>query len=131
MRRVKRWAAADGKRPIQTTGRPASTTKPETWTTFENVQNVPHGIMLGDGLACYDLDHCIRDDGSLEPWAIDVLRSVRNPIWIETSLSGRGLHIFYHAPEAPGWKRQGIEHYSRARFIVVTGDRCRPSMSEI
>lgn len=112
-----------GKRPMQLNRRPASTTRPETWTTYDQVEYVPHGIMLGDGLACYDLDHCIRPDGSLTSKARAVLRSVESPIWVEVSMSGDGLHIFHYAPEAPGWKRDGVEFYSRARFIVVTGQR--------
>ena len=38
-------------------------------------------------------------------------------------MSGDGLHLFVDAPEAPGTKQPGVEFYSRARFIAVTGNR--------
>lgn len=79
------------------------------------------GIMLGDGLGCWDLDHCITD-GSLAPWAAEILASA-SPVWVERSLSGDGLHIFVMADEAVGSRRDGVEFYSWARFIAVTGDR--------
>lgn len=76
--------------------------------------------MLGDGLACYDLDHCLTGN-TLAPWARKVL-DAKQPLWVERSMSGDGLHIFIRAEEAKGWKRAGVEYYSRARFIAVTGD---------
>lgn len=78
--------------------------------------------MLGSGLGCWDLDHCLVD-GQLAPWAAEVLAGIPDPIWVERSMSGEGLHVFVHAPEAPGTRRGPIEFYSRARFIAVTGDR--------
>ncbi|MDO8308574.1 MAG: hypothetical protein Q7V58_09515 [Actinomycetota bacterium] len=78
--------------------------------------------MLGQGLGCWDLDHCL-DDGQVKPWAVEVLAGIDDPIWVETSLSGEGLHVFVAADEGPGWRRGGVEFYSRHRFIAVTGDR--------
>ena len=108
-------------------GRPASSTDPGTWTTFAAVQRGAgdgFGIMLGDGLACYDLDHCLVDGklANLTPRATDVLRRVK-PHYAEVSMSGDGLHLFVEAPEQPGTKQAGVEFYSRARFIAVTGRR--------
>jgi primase-polymerase (primpol)-like protein len=78
--------------------------------------------MLGDGLGCWDLDHCLGG-GELASWAADVLTSIDSPMWVERSMSGTGLHIFVAAVEAPGSRRAGVEFYSWARFIRVTGDR--------
>lgn len=78
--------------------------------------------MLGGGLACWDLDHCL-EGGVLAPWASEVLASIGSPLWVERSMSGTGLHVFVEAPEGPGRRRGGVEFYSRARFIAVTGDR--------
>lgn len=120
-----RWTRRAGKRPITTTGKAAASTNPETWASFAEVTRSKVGsglgVMLGDGLGCYDLDHCLSD-GRLEPWAADVLASL-DPIWTEVSMSGDGIHAFVNASEAPGYKRDGVEFYSRARFIAVTGNR--------
>ena len=39
MKALRRWVRADGKRPIQPDGKPASSTKPATWSAFEQVAN--------------------------------------------------------------------------------------------
>ena len=53
--------------------------------------------MLGDGLACWDLDHC--SDEAAQAF-IDELDSPI--IFVERSVSGHGFHIFIEAAEAPG-----------------------------
>lgn len=128
LRALDRWTRADGKRPITLMGRAASSTRPGTWSTYQDVKASTAGdgigVMLGDGLACIDLDHAIGDDGALSPLAVEVL--ALNPgAWVERSRSSRGLHVFGLLPEGPGVKRPGIEVYSRARFIRVTGDEYR------
>lgn len=113
---------------MQVNGRPASSTNAATWTTFEAVAEIPHGIMLGDGLGCYDLDHVIDDAGELHQDAATVLADVgRDALWIERSMSGRGLHVFVRAPEAKGIVGERVSFYSWGRFIAVTGDRYRRS----
>ena len=125
----RRWCRADGKRPITTTGDPASSTNPTTWATYRDART-SHvgsglGVMLGAGLACWDLDHCLDGDVLTEQ-AADILALIDRPLWIERSKSGAGLHVFVNAPEGPGTRQPGVEFYSRARFIVVTGDRFTP-----
>ncbi len=81
--------------------------------------------MLGYGLACWDLDNVIDDDGVLHDDADQVLREVGDAaVWVERSMSGRGLHVFVWGD---GDARVGehISYYSRSRFIVVTGNRYR------
>lgn len=120
-----RWVRCVGKRPVTVTGAPASSTDPSTWDAFGAVQRGPgdgYGVMLGDGLACWDLDHCIIG-GALEPWAADILSGIEDPLWVEVSVSGTGLHVFVEAPEAPGSRSGKVEFYSRGRFIRVTGVR--------
>lgn len=121
---VGRWTRADKKRPIMSDGSPASSTDPGTWARFSEVRSGPgdgYGIMLGDGLACWDLDDCFDGD-QLADWAREVLDEAV-PLFVERSRSGRGLHVFVESPEGPGFRRGGIEFYSRGRFIRVTGDR--------
>ena len=121
-----RWVRADGKRPIQSSGRAASSTDPATWATLGEVRASTAGdglgVMLGDGLGCYDLDDVTPDQ------VAGFLRVVPEPVvYAERSMSGRGAHLFVEAAEGPGWRRvvEGlrVERYTRARFIRVTFDR--------
>lgn len=117
------WVRADGKRPIQPDGIPASSTDPGTWSSFAAVQSGVgdgFGVMLGDGLGCYDLDSVTDEQ------ARAFIATVREPVlFVERSMSGNGVHVFIEAAEGIGWKRTingiSVERYSRARFIRVTG----------
>lgn len=124
MTKGRRWVRADGKRPMQLNGRLASTTSPATWATYNEVRHGPHGVMLGYGLGCYDLDHVT--DEQARKFAATILEPV---VFAERSMSGNGVHIFVEAPESAGWKRTidgiSVERYTKARFIRVTGDRIR------
>lgn len=126
MRDARRWVRADGKRPIMPCGSSASSTDPATWSRFSDVQagaGDGFGVMLGGGLGCYDIDHCIVD-GMLEGWALQVLDGIPEPVvFTEVSMSGTGLHVFVRAGESPGTRRGNVERYTRARFIRVTGNR--------
>lgn len=120
------WVRADGKRPIAVEGAPASSTDPSSWSSFAEVRasrvGDGFGVMLGGGLGCWDLDHCL-DSGKLALWAREVLDGICSPVWVERSVSGTGLHVFVLADEGRGFRRGGVEFYSRHRFIRVTGDR--------
>ncbi|MFC8531924.1 hypothetical protein [Nocardia sp. NPDC057227] len=88
------------------------------------MEALPHGVMLGDGLACWDLDGVIGEDGRLHPDAVAVLAEVGDAaLWVEVSLSGRGLHVFVRGDEGPARVGERVSYYSRARFIAVTGLR--------
>src|SRR5699024_2111216 len=89
----RRWVRADGKRPIQVNGRAASTTNEATWSTYSAVMKSKagdgYGVMLGDGLGCYDLDN-ISDEN-----ARAFMATIAEPIiYVERSMSGSGVHIF-------------------------------------
>lgn len=114
----------DGKRPITAAGRPASSTDAATWSTYAAARRSTAGdglgFVLGDGIACLDLDHCLAD-GTLAPWAVEVLERVPGA-HVEVSPSGDGLHVWGRAPEQPGHRGTGIEAYSVGRYITVTGN---------
>ncbi|WP_408931125.1 hypothetical protein ACKFRM_06800 [Corynebacterium sp. YSMAA1_1_D6] len=126
-----RWVRADGKRPITPAGAPASSTNPSTWCSFEESQRGEgdgFGVMLGGGLGCYDLDNAL-EGGVLKPWARGVIDAIAEPIvYVERSVSGRGLHVFVEAAEDRGIRRSigdgSFEKYSYGRFI-----RCGEPMS--
>ncbi|MBT2502990.1 hypothetical protein [Curtobacterium sp. ISL-83] len=119
------------KRPITVTGRSASSTNDQTWSTHADAaassKGEGIGYVLGAGVGCIDLDHCIRD-GKVADWAQAVLDSNPNT-YVEVSRSGEGLHIFGRLDEGPGRNfRDGtraIEVYSVGRFIALTGQRFR------
>ncbi len=118
------WVRADGKRPIQCDGRPASSTKPTTWAGYSSVRTSTAGdglgFMLGAGIGCYDLDHV---DAEV---ARALMAGIPEPVvYAEWSVSGCGVHVFILAEEGPGSRRDGVERYTRARFIRMTGHKFR------
>lgn len=124
MRLARRWVRADGKRPIMPSGRPASSTDPDTWSDYSQVLQGAgdgYGIMLGDGLACIDLDHCLHDGNIITDEAREIVaKAAPYCIYAEISCSGTGLHIFVNAT-GRSFRRPGMEFYTHSRFIRMTG----------
>lgn len=129
-----RWVNWDTtKRPINPhTGHPASVTNPHTWANLDTARqrDPTHiGYVLGGGIGCIDLDHCIHPDGTLTPGAQAIVDHYPDS-WIEVSPSGEGLHIWGTAPELKGlrrtWHGQTIEFYSKSRYITITGHTWQP-----
>ncbi|WP_049773347.1 hypothetical protein [Segniliparus rotundus] len=122
--KLDRWCRRVGKRPYTIDGRPASSADPGTWSSYAAASRSKFGhgvgVMLGDGLGCWDIDHCLQG-GRLAPWARQALSLVGDPVFVERSLSGDGLHVFVRADPAPGWRQGGVEFSSSGHFIAVTG----------
>lgn len=135
MRITDRWVRHDAKRPITTSGAPASSTNAVTWTSYDlaRASRVGDGLgfALGAGFACIDIDHCLTD-GVPDARAVRLLE-VNPSAYVEISPSGTGLHIWGLAPEGPGRTRADFEFYSVGRYITVTGNVYRkgglPSLS--
>lgn len=135
MRKEARWAtyAWPAKRPLRVDGRGlASTTDPGTWSTYPQIRAYSSkGFMLGGGIGCVDIDHClIRNTDQLHPIIEDLVEPLLDKTYIEVSPSGTGLHVFGLMNEDRGWVHKfppdtgmSIELYSRERFIIVTGER--------
>ncbi len=130
LRASPRWIVSGrDKRPIQTDGRPASTTDPSTWTTYETALAAARrlgcgvGYVLDDEEVCIDLDHALGEDGALTPEAAEIVAAMRG--WTEVSRSGRGIHVWVRGrkPAHAGSRRAGIEVYGGpgGRYIAVTG----------
>ena len=105
-RQESRWVRARGKRPLQLSGRYASSTNPKTWATFDR---------------CYDIDHCFNG-GSLDGWVRNYIESIPEKIiYMEVSKSGEGLHLFFlSTDQGRGSNRGGVERYTQSRFIRTT-----------
>lgn len=124
-----RWVRYTSQKvPLTAGGHAASSTDPTTWSTYEavNASTVGAGVgfvLNGDGIGCYDLDHCF-DDGQLTEAARRFLRS-KDGFYAEVSPSGDGVHLWVHAESQPGWKRTidglHVEFYTRGRYLTVTG----------
>lgn len=110
--------------PLRTDGRAASSTDPSTWSSWTAVRSLDRkGYVLGEGIGCIDLDHCLRG-GVPTPAAAAFLATVPDT-YIEVSPSGDGLHIWGYLPEGPGRRfvtGSGLcmEIYSVGRYITVT-----------
>lgn len=109
--------------PITLTGAPASSTDPATWTDYQraNSSKLGDGIgfVLGAGIACLDLDHCLDSRGRPNELARQVLAATPEA-FVEVSPSGTGLHVWGTAPEQPGRRLPGLEVYAVGRYITVT-----------
>lgn len=102
----------------------ASPTNPDDWGTFEDAAK--HGmpaycLTKDDKLVFLDLDgagdHPISDD--LAEQLLEVFDS-----YTELSQSQNGMHIIGRGNlrYGKGLRRQGVELYDRARFVIFTGD---------
>lgn len=128
-----RWVNHDeAKRPIcPRTGLWASVTDETTWGTYQEARARSRllGYVLGAGIGCIDLDHCLDAEGRPTAAAAELLDFYAGS-YVEVSPSGRGLHIWGTSPERSGfrrtWKGQAVEFYSAGRYITVTGRVFRP-----
>ncbi len=124
-----RWIRrSSSKVPLTVSGSAASSTNPSTWSTYSAASKSSAGaglgfVLNGDGIACYDLDHCVTD-GVLSPRAREFMTE-HEGFYSEFSPSGDGIHIWVHAPAGGGWRRTidglSVEFYSTGRYLTVTG----------
>lgn len=125
--------------PYSFLGGKASSTDPKTWVTFDKAQHVQphkHGgigfVFDGKGIIGIDLDHCLKEDGTVSPRFAAVTEKIKS--YTEVSPSGTGLHIFIRCSEKPypkGIKVGDFEIYSEGRFFTVTGNKWNGCGSEI
>jgi primase-polymerase (primpol)-like protein len=132
MTRRPQWVRhTDRKVPLSVAGskvRPASSTDPDTWSSYSKASRSTAGVGVGfvlshmDRLVCIDLDHALLD-GGLRPWAKRIVDAIPET-YIEVSPSGTGLHIWGFGSVGRGRRiRRGgssVEVYDRGRYITVT-----------
>ena len=126
VQRKGRWT----KMPVTVDGRAASSTDPNTWTTYDEVCDAlimgegfdGIGLVLGEDVQGIDLDDC-RDpvSGGLSDLATEVLDRVDG--YAEVSPSGTGIKIFAktNIDGSRTKKELGVELYKNGRYFTVTG----------
>ncbi|NGO68243.1 bifunctional DNA primase/polymerase [Streptomyces boncukensis] len=127
-----RWVRrTSSKVPVAVDGAVASSTDPETWSTYRAAAASTAGaglgfVLDGDGVVCLDLDHALDDQGEALPWAQRILDAA-GPTWVERSVSGEGLHV-WGTGALPRGRRitvdggGSVELYGDGRYIAVTAD---------
>lgn len=123
------WAiAGPEKAPYRITGQRANVIDPSSWTDFYSASSVAEqwGAQLGfvlsesDPFSCIDLD--VKDDTPQEQldryWKI--IQAFDS--YAEYSKSGKGVHIWVKGDVGQGCRRDGVEVYSKQRFIICTGN---------
>lgn len=136
MQKLDQWVLYDAnKHPLQTNGKPASTSDPSTWRSFKAVEAAYKnrhatgrpfeggGFVFteNDPYVPIDLDKVIDDDGVIDPKAQAIVDSLDS--YTEISQGKHGLHIIVRG-EKPGsrCKKGSVEIYEQGRYIAITGD---------
>ena len=118
------------------TGTGAKANDASTWATFDEAvafaerngyfKNRTGGIgfEFANGYAGVDLDNVILPDGTLKPYAREIVELMNS--YTEISVSGKGLHILCKGSLSDiGTRRKndelGVEAYSEGRYFTVTG----------
>ena len=125
------------------TGEPARTNDPSTFGDFNTAMKAYAmggwdgiGYRVSEGIGAIDIDHCIREDGSLNDVAASILACLPDA-YFEKSPSGTGLRGFFRLSPDFAYdktvyyinnRQHGLEVYlpgTTNRFVTVTGDEFR------
>lgn len=132
LRERPQWClAGPDKQPLTADGRAGSPTDPTTWTDFDTASRAAaaRGCGIGyvqtaeDPFACIDLD--VKD--ATPQVELDRYQSIIDQFdsYTEHSQSGRGFHVWVKGKIGKGKRRDGVEVYSQARFMICTGNVVR------
>ncbi len=123
--RTDKWT----KPPFQANGCYAKSTAAETWTSFDQAVAAMEsgnfdgiGIVLNgtDDLTGVDLDDCVDDTGTIQRWALDIIKQLNS--YSEITPSQRGCRVFLRGtPPRNGCKKGSVEIYNQGRYLTVTG----------
>ena len=115
--------------PLQVSGRNASSTAPQTWSSYAAASSSSVGaglgfVLNGDGIVCVDLDHCLVESSVVAGWARQIVGQIPGT-FVEISPSGDGLHIWGRSSFAGGRRFTvdggAVEIYADARYLTMTG----------
>lgn len=132
LRALSQWVCAGpDKVPLSPrTGQTASVTDPKTWGTFDEAirTGMPYvGFVLTDWdpYTIIDLDNKPEKPCTPEQWAVHQRILERFESYTERSASGTGYHIIVRGRVPSGLRRDNVEVYSTARYMICTGDVVR------
>ncbi len=118
------------KKPYRVNGSLASSTDPNTWTSFDEAviaykkggfSGIGFVVTDQDSIVGFDVDHCV-ENGVIADWAKAIIEAM-NCYW-EISPSGTGIRIFLKGKLPPGGRKKGnVECYETGRFLTVTGHK--------
>lgn len=125
------------------TGNMAKTNDPSTFSNFNTAMKAYAigdwdgiGYRVSEGIGAIDIDHCIREDGSLNDVAASIL-GIFSTAYFEKYPSGTGLRGFFKLSSDFAYdktvyyinnRKHGLEVYlpgTTNRFVTVTGDMFR------
>lgn len=131
----KPYISAEGKKtklPVQANGDPANSTDRATWCSFEQAVQASKkfagiGFVLNkdDPFCIIDLDN--KPDNPCTPEQLARHQKIYESFdsYTEYSTSGTGIHIIMRGSLPTGVKRDNVEAYSDARFMICTGNVLR------
>jgi hypothetical protein len=127
------------KQPLQPNGKPASTTDPNTWSSYDAAivavttgKFAGVGFVLGEGIAGIDLDDVRNaETGEIDPAAQDFIQQMSS--YTEISPSGTGVHILVQANVIGAHKKLHVEIYGEKspRYLTVTEQHLKGTPTQI
>lgn len=133
LKSLQQWVCTrgDSKVPmIATTYSAASSTNPNTWSSFGHaLHSVESGmydyvgfVFNNNGIVGIDIDDGYNEDGFMSELAADIIGKCES--YTEKSKSGRGFHILLKGelPFKGKNNLKGVEIYKAARYFIMTGD---------
>lgn len=134
-----RWFQKHGrwtKRPYQIEGLPASATRTEHWSDFEDAWQAfltndyfdGIGFALGDGFVGVDLD-CCHDGEKPDPEASRVIKRLRT--YAEVSPTRTGVKAICRGKKPPGWRDSDEVEIKDSGYFTITGMLLEESAEEI
>ena len=113
---------------------------PNTWGSFDkalqryldtpDLDGIGRMFKFGENKFGADLDGSVNTDGSIKPWALEIISHMACA-YIETSISGTGIHIIGIGKKPgtrckvfpnPDNKKEAIELYETGRFFTFSGN---------
>lgn len=133
----KRWVTwkykeIEGKQtkiPYQLNGAKASSTNPETWSAYEDLEDLPNiGIVFTPDqlLLGIDIDHCLEGNEIVHPEKEKIEEFIKQAnTYTEISPSNTGLHLYLSLTEPlqlVQHKKAPFEIYTSGRYFTVTNN---------